>query len=151
MDASTFLPPPATVTSRAATPTVDHPGRWLGGLDRGAVSLVFAAATVSRGASTPVDVESLVMVGLLGAPVGFVLGRAALPWVRAGGWGLAVVVGMALGWAAPPLGALEIVLGDADADGVVGGARSSLRCPGPRRRVGSSCCTRSRSRSSRSS
>ena len=120
MDASTFLPPPATVTPRAATPAVDHPGRWVGGLIGAAVSLVFAAATILVGRVTPVDVESLVMVGLLGAPVGFVLGRAALPWVRAGGWGHAVVVGIALGWAAPPLGALEIVLGMGMLEGVVG-------------------------------
>jgi len=120
MDASTFLPPPATVTPRAATPAVDHPGRWVGGLIGTAVSLVFAAATILVGRVTPVDVESLVMVGLLGAPVGFVLGRAALPWVRAGGWGHAVVVGIALGWAAPPLGALEIVLGMGMLEGVAG-------------------------------
>ena len=130
MDASTFLPPPATVTSGAATPTVDHPGRWLGGLIGAAVSLVFAAATILVGRVTPVDVESLVLVGLLGAPVGFVLGRAALPWVRAGGWRHAVVVGMALGWAAPPLGALEIVLGMGMLEGVVGES-AVIRCDVP--------------------
>jgi hypothetical protein len=57
------------------------------------------------------DLESLAMVGLLGVPIGFVLGQAAFPWARDGGWRHAAVIGLALGWVAPPLGAFEIVLG----------------------------------------
>ncbi len=120
MDASTFLPPPAPVTSRPATPAVDRPGRWIGGLIGALVSLALAIVAVLVGRIATVDVESLTIVGLLGVPVAFVLGRAALPWIRDGGWRHAVVVGMALGWAAPPLGAIEIVLGMGMLEGLVG-------------------------------
>ena len=120
MDASAYVPPPRTVTTSPATPAVDRPGRWVGGLIGALVSLAFAIAVVIVGRVAAVDVESLTILGLLGVPVAFVLGRAALPWVRDGGWRHAAVVGMALGWAAPPLGALEIVLGMGMLEGLVG-------------------------------
>jgi hypothetical protein len=50
-------------------------------------------------------------IGVLGAPVGFVLGRQGLPTARSAGWGTALLTGVGLGLIAPPLGALEILIG----------------------------------------
>jgi len=130
MDASTFRSPPVTAQPTAGTPAVDHPGRWIGGLVGAVASLVFALGSLLVDGATTIDVGVLTMVGLLGVPVGFVLGRAALPWARDDGWRHAAVVGLALGWAAPPLGALEIVV----AMGLLednGGVAAAISCSTP--------------------
>ena len=127
MDASTILPPSATVTSRPATPAIDHPGRWVGGLIGSIASFGLAVIGLTVAGIWPTfDPELLVTVGLLGAPIGFVLGRAALPLAREEGWAHASVAGFGLGWLAPPLGAVEILLGWGILEGVgpVGVAQS---------------------------
>ena len=112
MDATTFLPPTATTPTHPATAAVDHPGRWIGGLLGSIASIAVAGVGLMAAVVWPTfDPELLVTVGLLGAPVGFVLGRAALPLAREAGWAQAAVAGFGLGWLAPPLGAAEILLG----------------------------------------
>ena len=48
MDAIDLASPPATVTSRSATPAVDRPGRWIGGLIGALVSLALVIAAGPR-------------------------------------------------------------------------------------------------------
>jgi hypothetical protein len=54
--------------------------------------------------------ETLATLGLLGAPVGFVLGRQAFPEARSGGWGHGFGIGVLIGSVAPPLGLIVIAL-----------------------------------------
>jgi hypothetical protein len=93
-------------------PASDHPGRWVGGAI-GAASSLLAALVASRVApdTDGIGIFSLdwTQVGLLGIPIGFVLGRQLLPTARSGGWTQAVLVGLLLGGIAPPLGAIEIL------------------------------------------
>ena len=86
---------------------VDAPGRWLGGFIGGALSLAFAlmAPLVGEPSDAFVDFGMWQWVGLLGIPVGFIIGRAFLPAARSADWRHAAVVGIGLGWLAPPLGA----------------------------------------------
>ena len=95
---------------KTALPIAGHPGRWLGGLAGAAASLIAAGVihVFDRSDAAFLDLTS---VALLGIPIGFALGRALWPQVRSGGWGHALVVGLAMGWIAPPLGAAEIVAG----------------------------------------
>ena len=113
MTAST-LTPDASV--RDADKTTDWPGRWLGGLVGAGASL--AAALALYVLEGPIDDFPGSIVGgqtypiaLLGIPIAFVLGRAAFPSIRRGGWGWALVAGTLVGLAAPPLGAIEILFG----------------------------------------
>jgi hypothetical protein len=113
--------PPAD--DRAGQST-DHPGRWLGGAIGALVSL--AAAVVAgwiEGRPMLLDRESWSVVGLLGIPIGFALGRQFFPLARSEGWRRAIAVGLLLGWLAPPLGAVEI-LGASDL--LITGPGSSL-------------------------
>jgi hypothetical protein len=94
----------------------DHPGRWLGGLVGAAGSLT--AAIVLFATERPLVGQSASLVGgpraniaLLGIPIAFALGRTAFPSIRSGGWRWALLAGVLIGLAAPPLGALEIILG----------------------------------------
>jgi hypothetical protein len=107
---------PVHPTAAPGASEADHPGRWLGGLVGAAASL--AAAVVLLAAEGPFEDQSPSLVGgptanvaLLGIPIAFALGRAAFPSVRSGGWRWALVAGVLIGLAAPPLGALEVVLG----------------------------------------
>src|SRR5215208_5059226 len=103
----------APASSVAAEP-VDHPGRWVGGAFGALLSLAAAAvASVVVPGRTGDGVIGLdwSAIGLLGIPIGFVLGRELLPMARSAGWGRAIGTGMLLGWAAPPLGAVEILAG----------------------------------------
>ena len=122
MAASTVIPPPATPVVATAS---DHPGRWVGGLLGALASLALAAGAALFIARTSYDLEALVVLGLLGIPVGFILGRAALPTARQGGRTEAIGMGLLIGLAAPPLGAIEISLG-AGAIGQVGGSDCTL-------------------------
>lgn len=90
----------------------DHPGRWVGGLI-GALSSLAAALVVNVVVDAPAILEwdSWSAIGLLGIPIGFILGRELLPMARGAGWGRALATGMLLGWVAPPLGAVEILGG----------------------------------------
>lgn len=96
------------------------PGRWVGGLVGVLASLavVGAGLTFERLAVTFVSPEVLVGVGLLGIPVGWIVGRAFLPVARTEGWSTAVAGGLAAGWAAPPLGAGIVLLWAAVENGV---------------------------------
>jgi hypothetical protein len=93
----------------------EHPGRWLGGLVGAMCSIAVAAfGWLVLGSSLDDEAslfgqESLVWVGLLGAPIGYLLGRALMPTARSGGWGTALLTGVGFGLAAPPLGAIEIL------------------------------------------
>lgn len=104
----------AAITTPTSTPT-DHPGRWIGGVLGVIASLAVAGAAAGLGFGLGVDLaplgaEFLVLVGLLGAPIGWVLGRAALPLAREGSWGQAVAVGFGLAFVAPPLGGIAWLL-----------------------------------------
>jgi len=92
----------------------DHPGRWLGGAAGALASLAVGLAPPVLGlVSANSDPSSSLEIGLLGMPVGFVLGRAFFPGARSGGWSWALWVGAGIGLVAPPLGAIESVLGPA--------------------------------------
>lgn len=93
-----------------------HPGRWLGGLVGALLSLAVSAVGLLMGedpieASAIVGIGGLVGLGVAGLPVGFLLGRALLPAARSQGIAGAVGVGLAFGLAAPPLGAIVVLLG----------------------------------------
>lgn len=108
---------PATVpTPVAATPSADWPGRWLGGLI-GVLSCLVAAVVLfllagpgDERSPAFVDLSGLT-IPLLGIPIAFALGRVAYPSIRSGGWRWALVAGVLIGLAAPPLGAIEILFG----------------------------------------
>lgn len=58
----------------------DHPGRWIGGALGALASLALLPFALVVGAQpSAVELGSLGAIGLLGAPVGFVLGREAFP------------------------------------------------------------------------
>lgn len=99
----------AISTVRSTTPD-DHAGRWIGGVLGAGTSLAVAAAAAIMGSLQVMDAgwlstEFLVFVGLLGAPIGWILGRTALPLARGGGWVQALAVGFGIAWLAPPMGA----------------------------------------------
>lgn len=97
--------------SAADTPD-DEPGRWVGGAIGALVSLLAAFVADAAGSHNPLVLTiDWVAIGLLGAPIGFALGRQLLPTARSGGWGKTMLTGLGVGLAAPPLGALEILLG----------------------------------------
>ena len=99
-------------TGRESLPDPDHPGRWLGGAIGALASLVAAlVASLLRTDGSRSLTTDWVTIGLLGIPIGFALGRQLLPIARSGGWGTALMTGVGLGLAAPPLGAIEILLG----------------------------------------
>jgi len=97
----------------------DHPGRWLGGVAGAVASLAVGIVPQLFGMlgseSGSADWTSIdwTEIGLFGVPVGFVLGRAFFPQARSGGWSSALWVGAGIGLLAPPLGAIEIMLGPA--------------------------------------
>lgn len=96
--------------------TSDWPGRWLGGLIGAVASLAAAIALYLLERPTDDFPGSIVggptyPIALLGIPIAFVLGRAAFPSIRRGGWGWALIAGSLIGLAAPPLGAIEILFG----------------------------------------
>lgn len=100
-----------SVASTLATAPADHPGRWVGGVLGALASL--ALVPISLGmepARRSGDLGELALLGLLGAPVGFVLGRLAFPEARSGGLGHALGVGLLIGAVAPPLGLIVIGL-----------------------------------------
>lgn len=110
----TMRPSPSATAALVADPPLDadHPGRWLGG----AVGLLLSLALLPISLFAEPDgfrrgLTALGTLGLLGAPIGFVLGRQFFPQARRGGWPDALLVGIGLGWLAPPLGAVEIVAG----------------------------------------
>jgi hypothetical protein len=104
----------------------DQPGRWIGGVVGGLLSSFVAVVAVAiRGTPAELDLwrielEGFVGIGLAGIPIGFVLGRALMPFARSAGWRRALVAGAAVGLLAPPLGAIELV-GLAMIDGGIGG------------------------------
>jgi hypothetical protein len=101
----TELAPPRRVA------TADHPGRWVGGAIGALMSLVAAVVAVRLEGAQDGFFLDWSQTGLLGIPIGFVLGRQLMPLARSEGWRRAVGVGMLFGWAAPPLGAIEILAG----------------------------------------
>lgn len=106
--------PSASASSAAGSRPVDRSGRVLGGLLGALVSLAVAGVgLVVRAPSDGgirFDIDRLVGLGLLGVPVGFVLGYAACNAVRSTGWRGALGIGVGIGFVAPPLGAIEILL-----------------------------------------
>ena len=114
MDVASF--PTATTTGpatgEATAEAEDHPGRWIGGVIGAVASLlVGGVATLLGGSLGWTDDATLLFIGLLGMPVGFVLGRAAMPSARSDGWREAIGMGLLIAFAAPPLGAIELMLG----------------------------------------
>ena len=105
MVASTAQPP----ATPAVTPPDDHPGRWVGGALGVTASLAVAIGAVGIGAASDlgsgwIDPGFIAFVGVLGAPIGWVLGRSAFPLARDGGWAQALAVGSGVAVVAPPLG-----------------------------------------------
>jgi hypothetical protein len=99
-------------SSRSTEHAVDHPGRWLGGLCGAIASILIGVAAQAFVGIDPGDSSlDVLVVGLLGAPIGFALGRAMFPQARGARWSRALLVGAGIGLLAPPLGAIEIVLG----------------------------------------
>ena len=90
-----------------------HPGRWIGGLVGGvvtvAVTLVADAVTSPQTADNGFLGSDLAGVALGGLPIAILGGRALWPVARSGGWLMALGVGFGFGLIAPPLGALEVV------------------------------------------
>ncbi|MBA2720554.1 MAG: hypothetical protein H0U52_15130 [Chloroflexi bacterium] len=97
---------------RAAAPTaIERPGRWIGGLLGAIASLALVPISlIIEPAQADGDLGVLASLGLLGSPVGFVLGREAFPEARSGGWRHALGIGLLVGLAAPPLGLIVIAL-----------------------------------------
>jgi hypothetical protein len=93
------------------TTRADHPGRWVGGAIGAGLSLMVAwiGLAIDRPTDQP-GVGGLFGIGLMGVPVGFVLGRQFLPLARERGWARALTVGFGIGWLAPPIGATVVVL-----------------------------------------
>lgn len=115
MTTSSTMAPRATGAAAAAAESsspADRPGRWVGGLI-GVVTFLAAALIGGLAAESPgiLSWYSCSAIGLLGMPIGFILGRELLPMARGAGWGRALNTGMLLGWIAPPLGAIEILGG----------------------------------------
>ena len=103
---------PAVTVHPPTAETQDHPGRWVGGVIGAVASVVVAGvASIAGWVMGALDDGTILSVGVLGMPVGFVLGRAALPSAREDGWWNAVGMGLLIAFAAPPLGAIELVLG----------------------------------------
>ena len=107
---------PALASPRAVAPQpeqAEHPGRWVGGL-AGALSSLVAAGVIAvvSGDANPTG-NPAVLIPLLGIPIGFALGRQLFPLARSGGWATALTAGLLFGWIAPPIGAIEILLGPA--------------------------------------
>lgn len=113
MTTSTIAPTSATSAGSArATAPADHPGRWIGGILGVLASLALVPiALLLEQQPTSSSLPGLANMGLLGAPIGFVLGRHFFPSARSGGWTMALSVGIVIGWAAPPLGAIALVVG----------------------------------------
>jgi hypothetical protein len=106
------VPTTAATTGTATAEAEDHPGRWVGGVIGALASLlVGGVATLIGGSGGWAGDQTLLLIGLLGMPVGFVLGRAAMPSARGEGWWAAIGIGLLIAFAAPPLGAIELVLG----------------------------------------
>ena len=127
-------PARSAATASSVSPG-DQPGRWVGGFI-GALTSMFAAVISSQVTTNgPLfGADSWPIIGLLGMPVGFALGRALLPVARAEGWRRAVSTGMLLGWIAPPLGAIEILGGFrlldlADSDSTLNGPVALVLLP----------------------
>ncbi len=100
----------ATITAPTTQPT-DHPGRWIGGVMGVVASLAVAVTAMVFGTDVGfLTTDFLVLVGLLGAPIGWMLGRAALPLARAEGLAFAVIVGFGLAFVAPPIGGIAWLL-----------------------------------------
>ncbi len=111
MDVASF-PTAATATGPERAEPDDHPGRWVGGAIGAVASIVVTGvAAIAGWTLNSLDDGTLLFIGLLGMPVGFVLGRAAMPSARGDGWWNAIGMGLLIAFAAPPLGAIELVLG----------------------------------------
>jgi hypothetical protein len=124
-----FESPDGASTADEARPVrpVAFPGRWIGGavgavasLIVGGVLWVFAEFADLQSSASRDVVGAGAVVGFLGIPIAFALGRHFAPIANDGGWrsGLSVAVAFAL--LAPPLGDLEIVLGSGLAPWAVG-------------------------------
>jgi hypothetical protein len=110
-----MMSPTASTTTTPARSTVaiapaDHPGRWIGGVLGALVSLALVPLELIMEWPRWAGPDALATLGLLGAPVGFALGRQAFPEARSGGWGHALGIGALVGVAAPPLGLMMIAL-----------------------------------------
>jgi hypothetical protein len=118
MSAGMSTPSTTSVAMSLGTPDVararaDVAGRWVGGAVGAFMSLVAAGVTAlldveSNGRA---GLDSWTRIGLLGIPIGFALGRHFLPLARSAGWRRALSAGLLLGSIAPPLGAIEILVG----------------------------------------
>jgi hypothetical protein len=110
--ASSRIPPMASSSPES------WPGRWLGGLIGSlaclppiAIGLAFNDGVFAKPAGFRDLFGAVATVAALGIPIGWILGRQLWPALRSGGWRRAVAVGLAFGWIAPPLGAIEITWG----------------------------------------
>jgi len=88
----------------------DHPGRWVGGVAGVAAAVSVGVVGAVLHLLGAIDGESIVQVAVAGLPVGFVVGRHFLPFARSSGWRQALLVGGVVGWLAPPIGAIVVLI-----------------------------------------
>ena len=128
MDTALIRPLAPAIGHAEPEPAVAYPGRWIGGLLGAVASLVSAVVlTALQYGTLGIATEGVAVIGVLGIPIGFVVGRALLPMARGGGWQRAASVGLLLGWIAPPLGAVEILA----IAGVAEGMQVNAGCGAP--------------------
>ena len=88
----------------------DHPGRWVGGAIGALTSLGAALVAMLLGDEQRGVGYDSVDIALLGIPIGWILGRQLFPMARSG-WRSALGAAALVAFAAPPLGAVEILSG----------------------------------------
>lgn len=102
-------------TSAASAEPIRHPGRWVGGLIGAAIPALVAVAAIASGDRPALTLNGLLAldgvagISIAGIPIGFVVGRALLPFARVAGWRRAIGSGVMAGIVAPPLGAVGVL------------------------------------------
>ena len=103
-------------TSGETAEPIRHPGRWVGGLIGAAIPALVAVVAVASGDRPALTLDGLLAldgvagISIAGMPIGFLVGRALLPFARRGGWRQALGSGLMAGIVAPPLGAIGVLV-----------------------------------------
>lgn len=110
------LEAPAAVADVATVVPTQHPGRWLGGLIGAVIPGLVAVVATAAGEQPALTIDGLLAlegvagISIAGMPIGFLVGRALLPFARGGGWRRAIGTGTVAGFVAPPLGAVGVLV-----------------------------------------